>query len=240
MHRIKAVIFDLDDTLHAERGYAFSGFAAVAAAFEQTLGDPTDTARWMRAMFDTEDRPRLFNALLRRRSLPEDEDLIGRMVRTYRGHTPTIVLHADADAALTRLGTSYRLGILTEGRTQTQWLKLKALSLPDRVEKIIVTGDLGSGYEKPDPRSFELMEQELKLLGRDCAYIADNEAKDFIAPNALGWTTIKITRAEGLYRDSVYCDSIYPDRRRHDHPAPNTGAPHHVIDTLDALDELLA
>ena len=40
--RVKVVAFDLDDTLYPEREYAFSGFAAVAEAFEQRLGEPAE------------------------------------------------------------------------------------------------------------------------------------------------------------------------------------------------------
>ena len=42
MASIRAVVFDLDDTLYPEREYAFSGFAAVATAFQDRLGDPEE------------------------------------------------------------------------------------------------------------------------------------------------------------------------------------------------------
>jgi len=55
---------------------------------------------------------------------------------------------------------------------------------------------------------------------RACIYVADNPAKDFIAPNALGWGTVFIKRPGGIYADRE---------------APRGGLPQAAISTLDAL-----
>jgi putative hydrolase of the HAD superfamily len=36
--------------------------------------------------------------------------------------------------------------------------------------------------------------------GLQYIYIADNPAKDFVAPNLLGWKTVQILRPEGQYQ----------------------------------------
>ncbi|HEX6222335.1 MAG TPA: hypothetical protein VF115_14690, partial [Acidimicrobiia bacterium] len=46
------------------------------------------------------------------------------------------------------------------------------------------------------PRAFEMVETRLGLSGDRLAYVADNPAKDFIAPNDRGWTSIRV-RIEG-------------------------------------------
>ena len=48
----------------------------------------------------------------------------------------------DADAALTRLGDRYKLGLITDGPPVQQWSKIDALGLRSRFDEIIVTGDL--------------------------------------------------------------------------------------------------
>ena len=231
---ITAVVFDLDDTLYPEREYAFSGFDAVAAAFEDHLGECRDAALRMRQLFDTEHRPRIFNALLSqlgprtvamRAPVSDDyEELVQRMIQTYRVHAPTISLHEDADAALTRLRETHRLGLVTDGPAQSQSAKINALDLLPRLDAIVLTDELGPGFAKPHPLAFELICGRLKVSARQCAYIADNPAKDFMAPNALGWTTVQIKRAEGIYRDN---------------PSAPGGTPDHLIDTLGDLDTLL-
>ncbi|MFH1269041.1 MAG: HAD-IA family hydrolase [Planctomycetota bacterium] len=280
---IAAVVFDLDDTLYPERTYAFSGFDAVASAFEDLLGDPAQTAANMRRIFEHGDRRRVFNTLLADRGIggdgpagqsressggatpsspiakddgPSDrsrgscggaarssplakggkrgvvgsptavEVIVHRMIDTYRTHQPTISLAPDADAALDRLREKgYPLGLITDGPAVMQAAKVQALTLAGRVDEIILTEELGPGLGKPHPRAFELMAERLKVAPSQCVYVADNAAKDFVAPNSLGWLTVQITRPDGVYRD------IAP---------PDAGQPTHVIETLDSLDDLLA
>ncbi len=203
MSGIGAVIFDLDDTLYPERQYAFSGFAAVAAAFADRLGDPAAAAAEMRRLFDTSHRPRVFNAMLEAKGIGDDRDLVAAMVETYRRHRPTISLHEDADDALTKLRGQYRLGIISDGPVYQQEQKVAALGLQARVDEIILTDTLGPGFGKPHPRAFELMAERLAVQHAECVYVADNPAKDFLAPNALGWLTVQVCRADGIYRDAA-------------------------------------
>lgn len=224
MHSVKAVIFDLDDTLYPERAYAWSGFEVVAVAFQDRLGDPEQAAAQMRRLFDPDHRRRVFNAILGKCGLPEDIRLVEAMIETYRTHAPIISLHADADAALTRMRGRFKLGLITDGRAVSQWAKIDALSLRSRFDEIIITSELGAEFAKPHPGAFELMAERLDIESPACAYVADNCAKDFIAPNALGWTTIRIVRQDGIYNA--------------EQPAEH-GAPQHGIDTLDSLVEIV-
>lgn len=241
MCRIRAVVFDLDDTLFAERDYALSGFAAVARAFADRLGDAGRTEADMRRLFDGDHRSRVFNALVAERGLGGDASLVARMVEVYRSHSPTIRLYSDAEAAMSRLRPDHKLGLITDGRAAAQWAKIDALNLRSRLDESIVTSELDStggastrvesspkaappAFAKPHQRAFQLMAERLGVAPRECVYVADNPAKDFVAPNALAWLTIQIRRRDGIYRDAV--------------TAPD-GQPKHCIDSLDALDSLL-
>ena len=243
MSRIAAVVFDLDDTLYAEREYAYSGFAAVAQAFVDRLGEPRESAARMRRLFDSEHRPRVFHALLAELGLSEESKLgvmlseakhlnrenrpfaslrvtVEAMIEVYRTHRPTIRLHDDAEVVLNKLRPDYRLGLLTDGRSSTQGLKIDALGIRDYFDAILITSELGPGFGKPSPRPFEFISTRLQVVGSQSIYVADNPAKDFVAPNALGWMTVQIRRAGGVYSDQK--------------PAPG-GEPHQVIETLDRL-----
>ncbi len=220
MPSIAAVVFDLDDTLYPEREYAYSGFAAVAEAFADRLGDPRDSAARMRRLFDSEHRPRIFNALLAELGLNEESKLVAAMIELYRTHKPTIRLYDDAKVVLNQLRPKYRLGLLTDGRFSTQGMKIDALGLRDRFDAILITSELGKGFGKPSPRPFEFISTRLQVVGSRSVYVADNPAKDFVAPNRLGWVTVQIRRADGVYADQV--------------PVPG-GEPIQVIDTLDRL-----
>lgn len=223
MPSIAAVVFDLDDTLYSEREYAYSGFTAVAEAFAERLGDPRDSAARMRRLFDSEHRPHVFNALLAELGVNEESKLVAAMIEVYRTHRPTIRLHDDAEVVLIKLRPDYRLGLLTDGRSSTQGLKIDALGLRDRFDEILITSELGPGFAKPSLRPFEFISTRLQVVGSRSVYVADNPAKDFVAPNALGWMTIQVRRAGGVYSDQK--------------PVPGC-EPHQVIDSLGRLIDL--
>ena len=225
MITLDAVVFDLDDTLYPERAFAFSGFDAVAEALPDIFSDPAQATARMVQLFDTEHRRRVFNTVLTQSGVEPEEQLVSRMIETYRTHRPRITLHLDAEAVLTRFAGNFQLGLITDGPAIMQRNKIAALGLEPRFDKIILTDELGEGCAKPHPRAFELMSQRLAVDPARCVYVADNPAKDFLAPSALGWKTIQIKRKDGIYRRES---------------PPKAGRPDHLIDTLDALDVLLS
>lgn len=226
MSTIQAVVFDLDDTLYPERAFAFSGFDAVVERFGQRLGWGLPEAARMRTLFDSEQRATVFNAMLEEsRVEPETHaTLIAEMVAAYRHHSPRIALHADADRALARLHGRYRLGIVSDGFLGTQQAKIDALGLAARVDHVVLTDQWGRDHWKPDLKGFAHLATEFRVPHTSCIYVADNPAKDFLAPNRLGWRTVQILRADGIYASLV---------------APSDGKPHATIDTLDDLDACL-
>ncbi len=216
----RAIIFDLDDTLYPEREYAFSGFDAVADAFGEQLSAPFDLAARMRELFDTADRHRVFNVIIKQCVASDHGALLERMIEAFRNHQPRIQLHADADAALTRLRAQYKLGIITDGYAVTQNAKLDALGVRERVDTVIVTDAWGRAFWKPHPRAFEEMSVRLGVDPEHCTYVADNPAKDFVAPNALGWHSVLIARADAVHIAN---------------PVADGGAAGRMIATLHAL-----
>jgi putative hydrolase of the HAD superfamily len=222
MAEIKAVIFDLDDTLYPERAYAQSGFAAVAQAYAQ-LGSADTVLAEMIELLDSPFRSTLFDELLRRKG-KTDSELLKGMIKTYRTHAPTLQLFPDAAAALSRLRSSFRFGLISDGRREGQRAKVDALQLRSRMDEIILTDELGAGFAKPHPRAFDLIAKRLAVAPGNCVFVADNASKDFVSPNALGWLSVHVTRPTGLYVQ--------------EQPPPG-GEPQHAIESLDALDDLL-
>ncbi|MCH7996019.1 MAG: HAD family hydrolase [Planctomycetes bacterium] len=224
MARVRAVIFDLDDTLYAEQSFVFSGYRAVAEAFRTQFGDPDETVAELTRIFHSQDRRLAFNALFELRGRPADREVVQAMIDLYRSHPPTISLYDDAEAALTRLRTRFKIGIITDGAAVMQEAKVAALGLRTRVDVVVLTDELGPGFGKPHPRAFELMADRLAIDPTACVYIGDNAAKDFVAPNALGWMTVRIVRAQGVYRDTA---------------AQGGGVPQDIVHSLDEIDAIL-
>ena len=182
---IDAVVFDLDDTLYAERDYVRSGFLATAPdKFEELwqaflAGKPA---------FDT--------------VVPEQKE---QALRVYREHMPDIALFPGVREMLVRIRRSGRkLGMITDGRPEGQRAKITALQLWDMFDEIIITDELGGiEFRKPNPRAFELMQQKIRIPFERMCYVGDNAKKDFIAPNHLGIQTIYYENKNGFYCQEV-------------------------------------
>jgi putative hydrolase of the HAD superfamily len=179
----------------------------------------------MRALAGSPDRRRVFNVLCAEAGVADPDAVAAEMVDTYRRHMPNITLFPDAEAALARMRGRYRLALISDGPLVSQNAKIDALGVRPAFEAVYLTDAWGREFWKPHPRAYETVMQQFTLPGAACAYVSDNVAKDFVAPNSLGWQTIRILRPGGVYADAT---------------APPGGEPSVAIASLDALDAVLA
>jgi len=205
---VTTVVFDLDDTLYDEMDFCRSGFQA-GAKFIATLTDKYTLDSILATVWDcfiTGDRGSTFDAALQRLGIPYDPDTIDKLVEIYRTHRPTLTLPAESRATLDALKAEYTLGLLTDGYLPTQRLKVQALGIEEYFAAIVYTEELGREFWKPSRRGFEKLIELLQgrvsnppLRAEQMVYVADNDAKDFIAPNQLGMLTVQLLRPRGLY-----------------------------------------
>jgi len=196
MRAPRVVVFDLDDTLFPERDYVRSGLAAAGEWVWRAYGR-ADFAETAWALFAAGVRGRLFDAALERLGLPADPAAIAALVDVYRHHRPAITLFADADRALRALAGRARLAIVSDGPLASQKRKVKVLGLEDRFDPIVLTDRWGRAFWKPHERAFREVERVTDCDGAACAYVGDNPRKDFVAPRALGWRTVRVRRPGG-------------------------------------------
>ena len=201
---ITTIIFDLDDTLYDEIDYCRSGFAAVARLLadqpEQPAADRIFDCLWRH--FTAGNRTKTFNAALEELATPYDDKLIQDLIKVYREHIPKITLPADSRDVLHRLRDKYTLALLTDGFLPAQKLKVQALGLEKHFKCVIYTEQLGREFWKPSPAGFEKLIETLNVKAETMAYVADNQKKDFIAPNKLGLLTIQIIRPARIHTES--------------------------------------
>lgn len=220
------LVFDLDDTLYPERQFALSGFAAAGRWAEAELG-VAGLAADMTRLLDQGHLGQLFRIALAER-LPDHrpEHLTG-LLEAYRDHEPELALFDDAGWALAHFGPRAKLGLITDGTHRMQAKKVSALGIAGHFQEIVFTEALGGrSFSKPHPRSYEIVEQALAAEGRRLVYVGDNPAKDFVVPNARGWTSIMVHRPDA---GRIHAGA---------HVAPG-GAPHHTIASLTELRALL-
>lgn len=209
MSKIKAVVFDLDDTLYPEYDYVMSGFAVVAKELKRQF-DIENAESEMTRLF-SENVRNVFGRLLDFYGIRYEKSDIEHLASVYREHEPSISLPDESVRTLEDLRrVGYKLGIVTDGRAFQQRNKIAALGLDGLVDEIVVTDELGGAKcEKPNPQAFEKV---MSALGTDAAgmmYVGDNPKKDFAVKKYLPVTTVRVMR--GLYADCDYADGILPD-----------------------------
>jgi putative hydrolase of the HAD superfamily len=195
---IKCVVFDIDDTLYLERDYVRSGFRAVGQWAHEALGiDSFFDEAWK--CFENGYSGNIFNVALETFSVSASEELIRAMVSIYRGHDPAICLLPDSEDCLRSVNGKAFVGVISDGPLLCQQMKVGRLGLTSRCNHIILTESIGVEYSKPHPRAFMQMQEVAGCAPEACVYIADNPIKDFIAPNRLGWRTIRVRRPGGIH-----------------------------------------
>lgn len=219
------VIFDLDDTLYPEREHAHSGFRAAGRHAEAKWG-VTGLADEMIRRLDEGHLGQVFPMSVAA-LVPDHTDAhIAEIRAAYRDHHPQINLFDDGRWALEHYGARAKLGLITDGNAGVQARKIGALKIAHHFEAKVLTGELGPdrAFHKPHPRAYELIEQQIGAPGDHYVYIGDNPAKDFVTPNARGWTSIQVMR----------------DNSIHDQGASVAGgAPQHTVHSLRELPEVL-
>jgi putative hydrolase of the HAD superfamily len=220
MDPLKAVVFDLDDTLYPEREYVRSGFRAVGEWAERRLGISEVIVRAeLQALFDAEFRGDTFQWWLSEQGLPET--LAVEMVGVFRTHTPRITLYPDALRALEELHPKCKLGLVTEGRRANQEAKVRALGLERWLSAVVILGEEDSAEWKPSRKPFDRVLGMLGVAGGEAVYVGDNPRKDFRGAREAGMAAIRIRRPEGLHAQ--------------DEPAEPADSPDREITSLERL-----
>jgi len=175
------LLFDLDDTLYAERLYVDSGLRAVAHEAETRHGLGYEASISVMRAGDN-----AFDAL--HAVLPQMD--IAEMLHVYRTHKPDISLADDVRDTLGALrARGFRLGIITDGRSIGQRNKILALGLDRMIDYLSISEEIGA-----DKLSALPFVKAMDYFGQDSRYIyiGDNPAKDFFHANALRWCTVMI------------------------------------------------
>jgi len=194
------LVFDLDDTLYLERDYVRSGFEHVGSYAEKELGiENFAECAWR--LFLAGHRGNTFDKILQEQKFDREGSKIEHLISLYRSHSPDICLLPDALLCINALQEKVRLAIISDGPLEAQRNKVAALRLNEWFDPVLLTEELGRGYAKPSASAFSLVQQKFGFDASHFYYIADNPAKDFIAPRKLGWKTIRVRRREGLHAE---------------------------------------
>ncbi len=183
---MNVICFDLDDTLYKEIDFLKSAYREIAlraAQGDRRLADRAYT-EMLQAYKDG------CNAFLRLNEWLGLTIPVVDYLAMYRTHRPDIYLEEDVVATLDALKTAgHTIALITDGRSVQQRNKMAALGLNRWIDDgdIVISEEIGS--EKPAEANYRWVMERHPEAER-FVYVGDNPAKDFIAPNRLGWTSV--------------------------------------------------
>ena len=192
---IKGVIFDLDDTLYSEKEYVMSGYKKIA----DYLGRGEAIEKLWK--YFEAGKPAI-DAYLEEIG---EMDKKAECLNIYRNQIPEITLYDGVTDMIQELkNKGIKVGIITDGRPESQRNKLKALGLDEMVKDIIITDELGGiQFRKPNDISFRIMQKLWRLPFEQLVYVGDNLNKDFQAPKQLGMRWRYFANEDGLYSTGI-------------------------------------
>lgn len=190
---IKAVIFDLDNTLvdfmRVKRA-AVSG--AVDAMIDAGLKEPKDLA--IKRIFNMYDREgiedqRVFDKMLVETYGQIDYRILAAGILGYRrakeGH---LVLYPHVRNTIIELiRMSLKLGLVSDAPRMEAWMRLSSLGLDAFFDTVVTSED--TGKKKPDPAPFQLALTRLHTSAEEAIMIGDWAERDIVGAKALGMKT---------------------------------------------------
>jgi putative hydrolase of the HAD superfamily len=204
---IKAILFDLDDTLYVEGDFFRSGFSVVASELEaRGTGRGDEIAAMLTAIHFGESREKVFQKAAAR--IPFPEDWIPELVTDFRSHQPRISLAPDVSAILRSLRAKYCLGCVTDGWAEVQRRKIMALGIIEFLDALVVADDMGRAFWKPNPLPIHRCCELLGVPLLEAIFVGDNPERDIKGARNAGIRNIRIRRKDSYF---YAVDCVPPD-----------------------------
>ena len=196
---IRAVTFDLDDTLYPQSAYLAGAWRSVGSAAAMAGVPEGDAARLtstlVRIAAEGSDRGRIIDRALAACGLPES--LAPALVAAFRAHAPAqLPLYPGVREALDRLRRLVPIGCLTDGDPGIQRAKLHALGLTGAFDAVVISDELGREHRKPDPLPFRRLLEQLGVAAVDAVHVGDRPGKDVVGALGVGMRAVRVRTGE--------------------------------------------
>jgi putative hydrolase of the HAD superfamily len=189
--QIEAVLVDLDETLYS-REDAFWRWIAIEVQATRRSADSAKIAELDQR--GRGDKGALLGYLDAVFGWQHDET--ERLKRFRLGIAAACQMLPGARDSLFRIGERYRLGLVTNGSSETQRAKLTALELTGLFDPLLISDEVG--FKKPDPRIFELALAACDVRPESVLFVGDDPVSDIAGAKAIGMQTLQVGHDEGI------------------------------------------
>lgn len=199
MRRVRAVLFDLDDTLFDSTGLSdLARRSAIQAMIEAGLDIDPNLAygKLMEVVREFgSNYGKHFDRFLERIGVGWDPRLIAIAVYTYhkikfahlRPYPETIPVLLE----LKKRGL--KLGVVTDGNPVKQWDKIIRLGIDSLLDVVVTSEEVG--YEKPHPAIYLEATSRLGVDPRETIMVGDR-LKDVVGAKRIGMISVRIRRGK--------------------------------------------
>ena len=190
---IKAVLFDLDNTLiDFMRMKTNSCEAAISAMIDAGLDINKDNA--LKKLFKLYDKygledNRIFQKFLKEETGDVDYRILANAIVAYRNaRTSYLNAYPHTDYVLIRLRSKgIKLGIITDAPKLKAWIRLMAMKIGNFFDIVVAFED--TKQLKPSSLPFEAALSKLKVRAEECLMVGDMPHRDIEGARKLGMKT---------------------------------------------------
>jgi putative hydrolase of the HAD superfamily len=199
LRNIKAVLFDIDDTLFDTATLAkMARMNAVKAMVESGLPIHDIQSGYKVLVKIVEEYganyDQHFDRLLEVFGHKQDPKIIAAGIVAYHD-TKLAYLKPDPDVIPTLIALRDRgckIGIVSNGRSVKQWEKIIRLGLQHFFHTVVISEEVG--FEKPDAKIFELALKKLHVRADETAYVGDSIETDVFGANQTGLVSVRLLK----------------------------------------------
>lgn len=211
MPRLRAIFFDIDDTLYSTSEFSeLARSAAIQAMIEAGLSLSKEEVQ--------EELEEIITEFTSNYEHHFDKLLLRVPRRHYKGVNPAVIVAAgvmayhetkathlfpyeDAVEVLRILSskTDLTLGVVTEGMEVKQAEKLVRMRVTQFLSPGAIFISNQIGISKPNPKLYQRVCSDLNLKPSETMYVGDNPIQDIDPPNRLGMITVRMRRGGKYY-----------------------------------------
>lgn len=206
MTPVRAVLFDLDGTLHDRNATVQSWLSGHMERF----GLPTGYAERFTALDDFGYRPKeeVFSLLINEYSLQHSYESLLKDFRQHKANSAQLMPYA-LEILHTLRQSGLKLSIISNGRTEGQTYVMEQLGLFPLVDDVLISEEVE--ISKPDPRIYTLALERLGVSAAETWFVGDSPKNDVWGPQQVGVRAAFLPTGHALSEETP--DAVLRDLR---------------------------
>jgi HAD superfamily hydrolase (TIGR01549 family) len=196
LKNIKAIVFDLDDTLISNKKFILERCKILFNKYEKIFGNKDLFLLNVISMLNEGKAPFLIDEIC---NLYDVVNLKSEILSSYQNSFPdSLFCYPDVEPTLMKLvSNNYKLFILTDNPIKTQQNKIKFFPFIQFFEKVYYTDEIK--FPKPSANAFNLIKSEYGFSNDEMVMVGDNIHRDCIGAIDAGYRySFLIRRSNGM------------------------------------------